>query len=49
MLESEIHRNSEDVEKLDTEINDFKMQKVVFRYKMKELYLNLMKSPSEIR
>lgn len=49
ILEDEIEKNNDDIDKLDTEINDLKMKKVVYRYKLKEMYTAIMKVPQEIR
>lgn len=49
LVESEIHKNNDDIEKFDAEIANLKMRKVVFRYKLKELYTGALKTSAELR
>jgi hypothetical protein len=49
LIEGGIHKNNDDIERFDNEISNIKMRKVVFRYKLKELYVGALKSCSELR
>ena len=45
-INEEIERNNAEVKRLESEITDLKMKRVIFKYRLKECYVNILKKPS---
>ena len=45
---NKIEKNNADIKKLETEVADFKLKKMVYRFKLKELYVSLMQNPEDL-
>lgn len=43
-INEEIERNLVEIKRVENEINDLRMKKLVFRYRLKECYINILKS-----
>ena len=43
-----IERNNLEIERLEAEIVDLKMRKLIYRFKLKEMYVDLMRTPEEL-
>jgi hypothetical protein len=43
-----IERNNLEIERLDSEVVDLKMRKLIYRFKLKEMYVDLMRYPEEL-
>lgn len=41
-------RTNTEIKRIENEIVDFKMKRVIFKYRLKECYVNILKSPKEI-
>lgn len=47
MITGDIEQVSGDIDRLEKEVNQFKMKKILYRYKLKEFYASIIRNPSE--
>ena len=45
--QEEILKNWKEIGRLETELQEIKMKKHIYKFKLKELYINLMKNPED--
>lgn len=43
-----IERNNLEIERLESEVVDLKMRKLIYRFKLKEMYVDLMRFPEQL-
>lgn len=48
MTKVKIERNNLEIEKFESEVVDLKMRKLIYRFKLKEMYVGLMRFPEEL-
>lgn len=45
---NKIEKNNSELKKLEAEVGDFKLKKMVYRFKLKEMYVQLMQNPEDL-